>query len=92
MLAGLATLIAGRDHRAAGGAGPLRTKRERVVAGVSPEVACAGTGGRPAARELAESGARRVVERRQLELDELADSIVRRDRRVLQALDQRARD
>ena len=30
MLAGLATLIAGRDHRAAGGAGPLRMKRERV--------------------------------------------------------------
>ena len=43
-------------------------------------------------RQLAESGARRVVERRQLELDDVPDSIVRRDRRVPQALDQRARD
>lgn len=92
MLAGLATLIAGRGSPGRRRRRPTPHEARASVAGVSPEVACAGTGGRPAARELAESGARRVVERRQLELDELADSIVRRDRRVLQALDQRARD
>ena len=45
-----------------------------------------------ATRQLAENRARRDVERRQLERDEVPDSIVRRDRRVAQPFDQRTGD